>query len=41
VTTSSRIEDIQDMYAAGANTYLKKPQDFDRLVDVLRAVGYY
>src|SRR5437016_1193666 len=30
LTTSKREEDIQDVYAAGANTYFEKPADFDR-----------
>ena len=31
LTTSRRQEDVQDMYAAGANTYIEKPQDFHAL----------
>ena len=41
LTTSHRVEEIQDLYAAGANTYIEKPQDFKRFVDVLRTIQHY
>ncbi len=41
LTTSRRQEDIQDLYAAGANTYIQKPQEFDRFVEVLRTIQRY
>jgi CheY-like chemotaxis protein len=41
LTTSGRPEDIQDMYTAGANTYIQKPQDFARFVQVLRTLETY
>ena len=41
LTTSRRLEDVQDMYAAGANTYIEKPQDFNRFVEVLRIIQRY
>jgi CheY-like chemotaxis protein len=41
LTTSRRREDIQEVYAAGANTYIEKPQDFRRFVDVLRTIHRY
>jgi CheY-like chemotaxis protein len=41
LTTSRREEDIQDMYAAGANTYFEKPADFDRFIEVLRTIKRY
>jgi chemotaxis family two-component system response regulator Rcp1 len=42
LTTSRRREDVQEVYAAGANTYIEKPQDFRRFVDVLRTIhGYW
>jgi CheY-like chemotaxis protein len=41
LTTSSRLEDIDTMYRAGANTYIQKPTDFDRFVDVLRTIHHY
>jgi CheY-like chemotaxis protein len=41
LTTSRRREDVQEVYAAGANTYIEKPQDFRRFVDVLRTIHHY
>jgi CheY-like chemotaxis protein len=41
LTTSSRPEDVREMYAAGANTYIEKPQDFARFVDVLQTIQRY
>jgi two-component system response regulator len=41
LTTSKRPEDVRDLYAAGANTYIEKPQDFKRFVEVLRTVRHY
>ena len=41
LTTSSRTEEIQDLYTAGANTYIEKPQDFARFVDVLKIIQRY
>jgi len=41
LTTSKRPEDVRDLYAAGANTYIEKPQDFNQLVEVLRTVRHY
>jgi CheY-like chemotaxis protein len=41
LTTSRRQEDIQQMYAAGANTYIEKPQDFNRFVQVLQTIHRY
>src|SRR5437899_10910319 len=38
LTTSKRDEDIQEVYAAGANTYIEKPADFDRFIEVLRTI---
>ena len=29
------------MYVAGANTYIEKPQDFNRFVEVLRTIQRY
>jgi CheY-like chemotaxis protein len=36
MSTSRRPEDVREAYAAGANTYVEKPQDFDRFVETLR-----
>lgn len=41
LTTSHRQEDVQDLYAAGANTYIEKPQDFARFVEVLQTIQRY
>ena len=41
LTTSRRQEDVHDMYAAGANTYIEKPQEFGRFVEVLRTIERY
>jgi chemotaxis family two-component system response regulator Rcp1 len=41
LTTSHREEDVQEMYAAGANTYIEKPQDFARFVQVLQTIQRY
>ena len=41
LTTSRRQEDVHDMYASGANTYIEKPQDFGRFVEVLRTIERY
>jgi CheY-like chemotaxis protein len=41
LTTSRRREDVQEMYAAGANTYIEKPADFARFVEVLQVIQRY
>ena len=41
LTTSRRAEEIRELYAAGANTYIEKPQDVRRFVDVLRTIQHY
>jgi CheY-like chemotaxis protein len=41
LTTSRRQEDVHQMYAAGANTYIEKPQDFNRFVQVLQTIQRY
>jgi CheY-like chemotaxis protein len=37
-TTSSLKEDIDKMYQLGANLYIVKPSDFERLKEILRTV---
>lgn len=37
-TTSSLKEDIDRMYQLGANLYIVKPSDFERLKDIIRTV---
>jgi CheY-like chemotaxis protein len=41
LTTSHRQEDVEAVYAAGANTYMEKPQDFTRFVQVLQTIQRY
>lgn len=41
LTTSRRREEVWQLYAAGANTYIEKPQDFSRFVEVLRTIRTY
>jgi CheY-like chemotaxis protein len=41
LTTSRRQEDVRQLYAAGANTYIEKPQDFARFVEVLQTIHRY
>jgi two-component system, chemotaxis family, response regulator Rcp1 len=41
LTTSRRQEDVRDTYAAGANTYIEKPRDFARFVEVLQTIQRY
>jgi CheY-like chemotaxis protein len=41
LTTSRRQEDVQQVYAAGANTYIEKPQEFARFVQVLQTIQRY
>jgi len=41
LTTSRRYEDVHQLYEAGANTYIEKPHDFSRFIDVLRTIQLY
>jgi CheY-like chemotaxis protein len=41
LTTSRREEEVAELYAAGANTYIQKPQEFDRFVEVLQTIQRY
>ena len=41
LTTSRRHEDVDQVYTAGANTYIEKPQDFSRFVQVLQTIERY
>jgi len=41
LSTSRRQEDIEQMYAAGANTYIEKPSEFARFVEALRTIHRY
>ena len=41
LTTSGHPQDVEDLYTAGANTYIQKPQDFGRFVQVMHVVQTY
>jgi two-component system, response regulator len=41
LSTSNRQEDVEELYATGANTYIAKPQDFGRFVEVLQTIQRY
>jgi two-component system response regulator len=38
LSTSRQPEDVCAAYAAGANTYIEKPYDFDRFVEIMRTI---
>ena len=41
LTTSAEPFDVDKVYALGANSYIQKPVEFDRFVEVVRQVGRY
>lgn len=41
LTTSSEHEDIHNCYGNGANSYVRKPVEFDRFLDAVRHLGMY
>jgi len=41
MTSSKEEEDIVKSYELGANSYVRKPVDFDRFVDAVRSLGVY
>jgi CheY-like chemotaxis protein len=41
LTTSKAEEDIYRSYDLGANSYIAKPVTFDRLVELMQALGNY
>jgi CheY-like chemotaxis protein len=41
LTTSRRVEDIQEMYGAGANSYIEKPQEYRRFVEIMETLQSY
>ena len=41
LTTSLEERDIQSAYDAGANSYIAKPVDFDRVIDMARQIELY
>jgi CheY-like chemotaxis protein len=41
LTTSKEDQDIIDGYALGANSYVRKPVDFNQFVEAVRQLGLY
>lgn len=41
LTTSAEPMDVEALYALGANSYIQKPVEFERFVEVVRQVGLY
>lgn len=42
ILTSSKVEDdVVKGYELGANSYIRKPVDFDNFVDTVRQLGFY
>ena len=41
LTTSAEPMDVGSVYELGANSYIQKPVEFDRFVEVVRQVGRY
>jgi two-component system, response regulator len=41
LTSSREEEDIVRSYELGANSYIRKPMDFDKFVQALKALGVY
>lgn len=41
LTTSAEPYDVDRVYELGANSYIQKPVEFDRFVEVVRQVGLY
>ena len=41
LTTSAEPMDVGNVYDLGANSYIQKPVEFERFVDVVRQIGLY
>ncbi len=41
LTTSAEPIDVDGVYELGANSYIQKPVEFERFVDVVRQIGLY
>lgn len=41
LTSSKEEKDLTESYHLGANSYIRKPVDFDRFIEVVRQLGFY
>ena len=41
MTTSSQEHDVEESYRLGVNSYVQKPVDFAKFIDVVRELGRY
>ena len=41
LTTSNEDKDILSSYELGANSYIRKPVDFEQFIDAIRRLGLY
>ncbi|THF55878.1 response regulator [Pseudothauera rhizosphaerae] len=41
LTTSREIQDIREAYRLGANSYIRKPVDFERFIQTVSQLGVY
>ncbi|NIM05729.1 MAG: response regulator [Armatimonadetes bacterium] len=41
LTTSAQQSDLEAAYANGANSYIQKPVDFNKFVEVVKSLGLY
>ena len=40
-TTSKSPDDVRNLYANGASSFVTKPSSFDKLLEVTRSIGHY
>ncbi len=41
LTSSNEQQDLMDGYSLGANSYIRKPVDFDQFIEAVRQLGLY
>jgi len=41
LTTSREQQDITEAYSLGANSYIRKPVDFDKFIQAIGQIGLY